>query len=36
LEAWYVMQGWAEKPAAGNTATQIVEAMPGKLEGGNG
>jgi len=36
LEAWYVMQGWEVKPAAGITATQIVDQMPGKLEGGNG
>jgi hypothetical protein len=36
LEAWYVMQGWEVKPAAGITATQIIDEMPGKLEGGNG
>ena len=36
LEAWYVMQGWEVKPAAGITGTQIVEEMPGKLEGRNG
>jgi hypothetical protein len=36
LEAWYVRQGWEVKPAAGITATELVDAMPGKLEGGNG
>jgi hypothetical protein len=35
LEAWYVMQGWEVKPAAGITMQQVLD-MPGKIEGGNG
>ena len=34
LEAWYVLQGWAVKPAGGIGVEQVV-AMPGKIEGGN-
>ncbi len=36
LEAWYVMRGWDVAPAAGVTMQQILEELPGKLEGGNG
>ncbi len=36
LEAWYVMRGWDVAPAAGVTMQQIIEELPGKLEGGNG
>ena len=36
LEAWYVMRGWEVAPAAGVTADQIAEELPGKLEGGDG
>ncbi len=36
LEAWYVMRGWDVAPAAGVTMNQIIEELPGKLEGGNG
>ena len=36
LEAWYVMRGWEVAPAAGITADQIAEELPGKLEGGDG
>ncbi len=35
LEAWYVLQGWEVKPAAGLTSDQL-DALPGKIEGGNG
>ncbi len=35
LEAWYVMQGWEVKPAAGLTFDQFNE-LPGKIEGGDG
>lgn len=33
LEAWYVLQGWAVKPAGGLSFDQVA-AMPGKIEGG--
>ena len=36
LEAWYVMRGWWVAPAAGVTMEQIIEELPGKLEGGGG
>ena len=36
LEAWYVMRGWEVAPAAGVTMQQILEELPGKLEGGDG
>lgn len=36
LEAWYVMRGWDVAPVAGVTMQQILEELPGKLEGGNG
>ena len=32
IEAWYVLQGWAVKPAAGLTRDQLL-ALPGKIEG---
>ena len=35
MEAWYLLQGWAVKPAAGLTPEQY-ERMPGKLEYGGG
>ncbi len=35
LEAWYVLQGWEVKPAAGLTFDQL-NALPGKMEGGSG
>ena len=35
LEAWYVMRGWEVAPAAGITMRQIIDELPGKLEGGN-
>ena len=34
LDAWYVMRGWWIAPAAGVTMEQIIEELPGKLEGG--
>ena len=36
LEAWYVMRGWEVAPVAGITMQQIIEELPGKIEGGNG
>ena len=36
LEAWYVMRGWWVAPEAGVTMDQILEDLPGKLEGGGG
>jgi hypothetical protein len=33
LEAWYVLQGYAVRPAAGLTVEQLYR-MPGDLEGG--
>ena len=36
LEAWYVMRGWCVAPAAGVTMEQILDELPGKLEGGDG
>ncbi len=33
LEAWYVMQGYTVKPAAGITLEEMLQ-MPGKIEGG--
>jgi hypothetical protein len=35
LEAWYVLQGYAVRPAAGMTQDQLY-AMPGRVEGGVG
>jgi hypothetical protein len=32
LEAWYVLQGYAVRPAAGLTLEQLME-MPGRMEG---
>ena len=36
LEAWYVMRGWWVAPEAGVSMEQIIEELPGKLEGGGG
>ena len=36
LEAWYVMRGWWVAPAAGVTMEQIIDELPGKIEGGGG
>ena len=35
LEAWYVLQGWAVRPAAGLPMDTLL-ALPGKIEGGDG
>lgn len=35
LEAWYVLQGWAVRPAAGISMEVFLE-MPGKVEIGDG